>query len=227
MDAFDLALVTFGQCNNLLPLELENLSFVVEEAQRTTELTGNHFDERIADALFMELAERYPLLSKLDVSSVESKYVRRCLMEDAERLRLYVNAELDWCVDDISISFNTSPVFVGANDLYANISISGTDYFSWIGPLLDLQSEGASVIRLIEKFLKHSAVWPEQLDYLLLTGEMAQDIPLQNAVRDWWQRLDGFMVQHSRGDVAQGAAIYSVLKSRARGRSNGAANGIS
>jgi molecular chaperone DnaK (HSP70) len=210
----DLTIVRLGWKTPGADPVLANLRFDIEDVSRYNQFAGEDFDLRIAKFLLDKLVERFPTLKEITLTDAEKRYLRNMLLEDAERLKVDLNLEFGWSVEDASLSFNFEPLVLQSREyVMTGLTVTGADYLKAVESFLQPRDDMKNATHPIDVFLKRNRLRKEDIDYFLLVGGMGQFIPLKNALREWWNRADGFILHHSpEKAVAQGAAVYSELK---------------
>ena len=210
----DLTLVRLSWQNRSQPKMLGNVRFEVHELNRYNQFAGEDFDRLVAQKILLRLLEVQRGLAELDLTEREGQYLRLHLIEEAERLKIDLNAEIEWSGDDALINFNLRPARLRETD-YPLVSwdISANDYLSWTESFLAFREDMQNAVYPVEDLLRKAMLHQRDIDYFLLVGGMARFLPLQSALKNFWGRHDTFLVhplpEHA---VALGAAVYSYLK---------------
>jgi molecular chaperone DnaK (HSP70) len=212
----DLTLVRLGWRDRAQPPTLSNLRFDIEDVSRYNQFAGEDFDLRVAEFLLEKLIEKYPALNDVTLTDDERRYLRTKLVEDAERLKIQLNEDIDWNSTDALITFSLSPLDIGAREYFLDgLTVTYADYMKWVEPFLKLRTNMKNAIHPIEVFLQRNSTDKDQIDYFLGVGGMMHFIPLRDTLKSWWNRAAGWLDPAAPSHaVARGAAVYSDLKSR-------------
>lgn len=212
----DLTLVQLGWGEGASSKTLGNVRFEIKELNRYNQFAGEDFDTLVAQFLLERLITEYPELESVDLTDEEVQLVRFRLLEDAERLKKELNNEIAWSGDETEISFSLSPIRLRGREYHlTDWNISYADYTRWVEPYLSYRQDKKNAIFPVEDLLSRSGLQIRDVDYFLLVGGMARFLPLQTALKNYWQRDETFLIHPSPDEaVAQGAAVYSYLKDR-------------
>ncbi|XWX05461.1 Hsp70 family protein [Aggregatilineales bacterium SYSU G02658] len=212
----DLTLVQLGWQHTSSTKTLGNVRFEIRELNRYNQFAGEDFDTLVAQSLLERLIAEYPDLELLDLTDAEARSVRFRLIEDAERLKKELNSEIAWSDDKAAILFSLSPILLRGREYHlTDWEITYNDYSRWVEPYLSYRQDQKNALYPIEDLLSRSGLQIKDVDYFLLVGGMARFIPLQNALKKYWQRDETFLIHPSPDEaVAQGAAVYSHLKAQ-------------
>jgi len=210
----DLTLVQLGWRPGTSTKTLGNVRFEIRELNRYNQFAGEDFDTLVAQFLLERLIAEYPELESIDLTDEEVQLVRFRLVEDAERLKKELNNEIAWSGDETVISFSLSPIRLRGREYHlTDWDISYVDYARWVEPYLSYRQDQKNAIYPVEDLLSRSGLQIQDVDYFLLVGGMARFLPLQTALKNYWQRDETFLIHPSPDEaVAQGAAVYSYLK---------------
>lgn len=212
----DLTLVQLGWGAGATSKALGNVRFEIRELNRYNQFAGEDFDTLVAQFLLERLIAEYPELESIDLTDEEVQLVRFRLVEDAERLKKELNNEIAWSGDETVISFSLSPIRLRGREYHlTDWDISYADYARWVEPYISYRQDQKNAIYPVEDLLSRSGLQIQDVDYFLLVGGMARFLPLQTALKKYWQRDETFLIHPSPDEaVAQGAAVYSYLKDR-------------
>ncbi|MCX6020064.1 MAG: Hsp70 family protein [Chloroflexi bacterium] len=212
----DLTLVRLGWRDRNQPPTLSNLRFDIDDVSRYNQFAGEDFDLRVADFLLTKLIEKYPELENLTLTDDERRYLRMQLIDDAERLKVELNADIDWNGSSASISFSLSPLGLGTKEYSLDgFTVTYGDYVTWTEIYLQPRQNMKNVMYPIEVFLERNKKEKEDIEYFLGVGGMMHFLPLRDNLKEWWNRPKGWLDHASPSHaVAQGAAVYSQLKAQ-------------
>ena len=192
---------------------LDNLLFNVLAISRHNQFGGEDFDLSLArEFLYPRLLETSPDLEKLELTGEERLALRYDLINEAERLKIELNIELD--CDEEGITFRTRPLVIRGQECDFTVDLSRHQYETLIASFLEEREGTKNALRPITKLLKESEVAKGDIRYFFPVGGMAQLLPLQEALVQYWGGDESFLKFPVLDEaIAQGAAVYSYLKS--------------
>ena len=88
-----------------------------------------------------------------------------------------------------------SPILLRGREYHvSDLDISATDYARWVEPFLAYRQDQKNALYPIETLLNRSGLKIQDVDYFLLVGGMARFLPLQTALKGYWQRDKSFLI---------------------------------
>jgi len=212
----DLTLVQLGWRTLSQPKNLGNVEFQIRELNRYNQFGGEDFDLQVGRFLLEQLMAQNPSLETLSLTPSEADDLRLRLLLESERLKKLLNDEIEFDGDEASVSFTSAAFPVRGVDYYIiDWPVTATLYQQWLEPYLIYRPDPRNALYPIEQILTRSGLTRNDVDYLLLVGGMMRFLPLQQAIKAFWGREKGVLI-YGKPDqaVAQGAAVYSHLKSQ-------------
>ena len=209
----DLTIVKLAWRDPQGPHSLDNLQFNVLDISRHNQFGGEDFDLRLArEFLYPRLLETYPDLEKFELTDEERLALRYDLINEAERLKIELNIELEF--DEDEILFRTRPLVIRGQEYDFSVSLNRRQYEDLMAPFLEERQEAKNALWPITEILKESGIARENIHYFFPVGGMAQLLPLQEALVRYWGKDKSFLRFPVPDEaIARGAAVYSYLKS--------------
>ena len=205
----DLTLVKLGLKDESASVTIQNVRFEVEHVGRYNEVGGEDCDELLARYLLVELCTQHPRLAERKLKDEERIRISHSLMEFAEKVKIDFNE----CIEEDEESL-TQDYFVRVLDETHRVHLD-LDQHAILGilePLLGDNDDPRNFVRPIFQLLNERKVDVKELDYLLCVGGMIKFLPLQEIIRDRL-KVPTLFASYPQEAVAEGAAIYSLLKS--------------
>jgi len=219
MDAttLDLGIVELAWRDPRGSRSLDNLQLNVLATRRYDQFGGKDFDFRLAhEFLYPRLLEKFPELEKLELGDEERLALRYDLLNEAERLRIELNEELDFGKD--AIYFVTKPLVIRGQEHAFAVDLDRQQYEALMVPFLDEREDARNALWPITQLLKESGIARENVSYFLPVGGMTRLLPLGEALARYWGEVGAFLKFPVRDEAfVQGAAVYSYLKSTQQG----------
>lgn len=196
---------------------LDNLQFNVLAISRHNQFGGEDFDLCLArEFLYPCLLQRFPALEQLELSEEERLALRYDLINEAERLKIELNMELEF--DEEEISFLTQPPNIRGKEYPFAVDLTRQEYETLMALFLTEGDEAKNALRPITELLEESEISKEAIHYFFPVGGMARFLPLQEALRHYWGEDKTFLNFPVPDEaIAHGAAVYSYLKSVRQG----------
>ncbi|HOT90966.1 MAG TPA: Hsp70 family protein [Anaerolineae bacterium] len=191
---------------------LNNLQFKVIEISRHNQFGGEDFDLRLArEFLYRQLLAQFPALENLELSDAERLALRYDLVNEAERLKIALNAELEF--DEESVYFNVKPLVIRGQEYPFSIELTESDYEDLMGPYLQYHQTAKNALYPITEILDKAQMAKADIHYFLPVGGMVRLLPLQKALQAYWGQEATFLAFPVPDEaIGQGAAVYSYLK---------------
>jgi len=196
---------------------LDNLQFSVLAISRHNQFGGEDFDLRLAhELLYPRLLEASPDLERIELTREERLALRYDLINEAERLKIELNMELEF--DEEGILFRTRPLSICGQEHDFTVDLSRHQYEELMAPFLKEREGAKNALWPITELLKESGIGREDIRYFFPVGGMARLLPLQEALVRYWGGKESFLKFPVPDEaIAQGAAVYSYLKSTRQG----------
>jgi molecular chaperone DnaK (HSP70) len=215
----DLTLVRLSWKDKNRPKDILNITFETLELTRYNQFGGEDFDLAVAPQIMAKYLEQFPELSEKYVSQTEIDKFRLTMLEDAEKLKTELQAEIDWSGDSAVITFKTTPIIVdNLERRVLNWNISVDDYLAWTAPLFTASLESKNLISPIEALLRSASIERRDVSYFIAIGGMTRFDPVNKRLRTYWNDEDRYLRPLNPDSyVALGAAVYSALKAHSPG----------
>jgi len=213
----DLTIVELAWRDAHGPRSLDNLQFNVLSISRLNQFGGEDFDLKLArEFLYPRLLQAFPELEKLELSDEERLALRYDLINEAERLKVELNTELEF--GEETIRFSTTSLVVRGQEYPFAVELDRQQYEALIAPFLEEREGPKNALWPITELLRETGMTREDIHYFFPVGGMARLLPLQKALSRYWGRDAAFLrFPVPEAAVAQGAAVYSHLKSARQG----------
>ncbi len=189
---------------------LDNLQFNVLAISRHNQLGGEDFDLELArEFLYPHLLETFPDLENLELADEERLSLRYDLTNEAERLKIDFNMELDF--DEEEILFRTKPLVIRGQEYAFSVNLDRQQYETLMSSFLEEREKAKNALWPITELLQESSISKEEIRYFFPVGGMARLLPLQESLARYW---GGNELKFPEPDeaIARGAAVYSYLK---------------
>lgn len=196
---------------------LDNLQFNVLAISRHNQFGGEDFDLSLArEFLYPYLLKEFPDLEKLELTREERLALRYDLINEAERLKIELNMELEF--DEDQILFRTRPLVIRGQEHDFTVDLSRHQYEMLMASFLKEREGAKNALWPITELLKESGIAREDIRYFFPVGGMARLLPLQEALVEYWGGDESFLKFPVPDEaIALGAAVYSYLKSTRQG----------
>ncbi|MBN1922804.1 MAG: Hsp70 family protein [Anaerolineae bacterium] len=191
---------------------LDNLRFEIIEISRHNQFGGEDFDLLLArEFLYPQLLARFPALESLVLSEEERLTLRYDLINEAERLKIALNGELEF--EEDHVLFNVKPLVIRGQEYPFAVTLTDQDYKTLMSPFLQEHDTAKNALHPIAEILNRAQLSRSQIQYFLPVGGMARLIPIQQALQSYWGEGTSFLAFPVPDEaIAQGAAVYSHLK---------------
>lgn len=191
---------------------LNNLQFKVVEISRHNQFGGEDFDLRLAhEFLYRQLLAQFPALENLVLSNEERLALRYDLVNEAERLKIMLNTELEF--EEESVYFNVKPPVIREQEYPFSVELMEQDYEALMQPFLQHYETAKNALQPITEILGKAQMSRADIRYFLPVGGMVRLLPLQKALQSYWGEEATFLAFPVPDEaIGQGAAVYSYLK---------------
>ena len=207
----DLTIVELTWHNPTSAATLENLHFNVLEISRHNQFGGEDFDLHLArEFLYPHLLAQFPELEAIELSEQERLALRYDLINEAERLKIELNRELDFEEEEVNLSIN---LVIRGQEYPFSVRLTEVAYTTLMAHFLQECDTAKNALYPISEILNAAQLSKSDIQYFLPVGGMARLIPLQKVLQAYWDTttpLLKFPVPDEA--VAKGAAVYSYLK---------------
>ncbi len=213
----DLTIVELAWRDSHGSRSLDNLQFNVLSISRHNQFGGEDFDFSLArEFLYKRLLEEFPDLAMLELTDEERLALRYDLINEAERLKIEFNMELE--LDEEEYRFLTKSLVIRGQEYAFSVDLKRQGYETLIASFLNEREETRNALWPVTELLKEAGMTKEDIHYFLPVGGMAQLLPLKEALVRYWGRDESFLsFPVPEEAVVQGAAVYSYLKSTRQG----------